>query len=114
MRTRRSVEIRWNLRRLMAERNMYSTTDLQPLLAARGVELSATQVYRLVTSAPERLNTRVLAAICDGLDCTPNDLIEVVASETQTPAKAVGGPGTGSGPRPTDRRPKRVKIAPDD
>ena len=42
----------WHLRRLMAERGMFVTTDLGPLLAMRGVCLSRGQVYRLVTRTP--------------------------------------------------------------
>jgi hypothetical protein len=37
------------------------------------------QVYRLVTSTPQRLNMDVLAALCDILGCGPQDLIEVDA-----------------------------------
>ena len=36
---------RWNLRRLMAERDMFATSDLVPLLAERGVSLSREQVF---------------------------------------------------------------------
>lgn len=54
----------------------------------RGANLSATQVYRLVTRPPERLNTRVLAAACDALGCTPNDLIQVKVTEQQPAPKA--------------------------
>ena len=37
MKTRTKVGYRWNLRMRMAERNMFATSDLVPLLAARGV-----------------------------------------------------------------------------
>jgi hypothetical protein len=46
------IAYRWLLRERMAERGMWKTTELIPLLAERGIELSATQVYRLVTSDP--------------------------------------------------------------
>jgi hypothetical protein len=36
----------WHLRRLMADKDMYATMDLRPLLAERGVALSREQVYR--------------------------------------------------------------------
>ncbi len=49
----------------MADRDMYATTDLRPLLADRGVVLSREQVYRLVTRVPERLSLQTLAALCD-------------------------------------------------
>ncbi|UMG92883.1 helix-turn-helix transcriptional regulator [Nocardioides sp. TF02-7] len=67
----REVDYRWHLRQLMATRGLFSTTDLAPLLAERGIELSAAQVYRLVTGTPERLNLHVLVALCDALGCTP-------------------------------------------
>jgi len=79
----------WQLRRLMAERELYQTTDLGPLLAERGISLSREQVFRLVTRPPQRLSMDVLAALCDILECTPNDLIEiqtVKAATTKAPA----------------------------
>ena len=42
----------WHLRRLMAERGRFATTELRPLLAERGVVLSREQVYRLVVRTP--------------------------------------------------------------
>lgn len=69
----------WRLRTLMAQRELYQTTDLVPLLAERGVILSREQVFRLVTSPPQRLSMDVLAALCDILECSPNDLIEIQA-----------------------------------
>ena len=52
----------WHLRRLLAERGIFATTGLGPLLAERGINLSEAQVYRLVTGTPERLSLRTLAA----------------------------------------------------
>jgi len=45
----RHVAIQWNLRQMMANRGIYQTTELVPLLAERGVRLSREHVYRLVT-----------------------------------------------------------------
>jgi hypothetical protein len=53
---RREVGYRWRLRELMATRGLFNTTPLAPLLAERGIELSASQVHRLVTGTPERLS----------------------------------------------------------
>lgn len=94
----KKMGIRWNLRKLMAAHDMFQTTDLGPALAERGIHLSREQVFRLVTQPPQRLSMDTLAALCDVLACTPNDLIEVetvnaevrkTASETTTPAPAV-------------------------
>ncbi len=106
----RTVGYVWHLRRLMAERGMFATTDLVPLLAERGVILSREQVYRLVAGVPERLSLTTLAALCDILGCSPGDLVEPVA-----PGGA-GRPGRGGGPgsRPAGPvRPRRAQIMPD-
>jgi DNA-binding Xre family transcriptional regulator len=79
----KKMGIRWNLRKLMAAREMFQTTDLVPLLAERGIHLSREQVFRLVTQPPQRLSMDTLAALCDILDCTPNDLIEIEVVNTQ-------------------------------
>ncbi|MFD8916094.1 helix-turn-helix domain-containing protein [Streptomyces sp. NPDC059575] len=79
----------WKLRQLMAERGMFQTSDLVPPLAERGVVLSREQVYRLVTQVPQRLGMDTLAALCDVLECTPNDLIEIKVVDRHLP-KAAG------------------------
>ena len=110
----RKLGYRWHLRRLMAEHDMFATTDLVPLLAERGVALSAAQVYRLVTGTPERLSLRTLVALCDILGCTPTDMIEPV-TET-APLRATGtstGPGGKSVPPGVKARtPRRAEITP--
>ena len=93
----RTIGYRWHLRRLMAEKDMYATTRLRPLLAERGVVLSREQVYRLVTGIPERLSLATLAALCDILGCQPGDIIEPVASAASSPAPE---PPPGQRPRP--------------
>lgn len=99
---------RWNLRRRMAEQDMFATTDLVPLLAERGIHLSREQVYRLVTAPPQRLSMDTLAALCDILACTPNDLIEI--DVVHTPVAKTGGPAERVAPpqvrRTTIRRPR--------
>jgi DNA-binding Xre family transcriptional regulator len=104
----------WHLRQLMAKAEMFSTTDLIPLLAERGIELSAAQVYRLVTGTPERLSLRTLVALCDILHCSPNDLIEPVA-ETQTALTATSrsraGSGQDAGTGLKNRTPRRAEIS---
>lgn len=102
----RKLDYRWHLRRVMAERDMFSTTDLLGPLAERGIRLSTSQVYRLVVERPERLSLKILMALLDILGCTMEDLIEPVAAG---PAKkmskaAVGGGGVG------ELRPKRARI----
>ena len=97
----------WHLRRLMAERGMFATTALVPLLAERGVVLSREQVYRLVTGVLERLSLATLAALCDILGCQPGDLVEPVAGPGGGGRRAAGPAATSSGPLP---RPVRARV----
>ena len=101
----RRIVMGWNLRQVMASRAIYQTSELVPLLAERGVHLSREHVYRLVTKTPQRLNIDILAALCDILDCEPNDLLQPLVQEE--PAKTgTGEPGPGIG----DLRPIRATI----
>lgn len=107
----RKLGYAWHLRLRMAEQNMFATTDLVPLLAERGVVLSAAQVYRLVTQTPERLSLRTLMALCDILACSPNDLIEPVAATRQSRATGTSGPAaTGATDGGRGRAPRRAEI----
>jgi DNA-binding Xre family transcriptional regulator len=103
---------RWRLREMMAARGLWSTTDLAPLLRERGIDLSATQVYRLVVQTPERLSLRTLMALCDALECTSTDLIEPVAEPV--PARKYKAASSGEpGSEVRVLRPKRARILPD-
>jgi DNA-binding Xre family transcriptional regulator len=101
------LDYHWHLRKVMADRDMFSTTDLIPLLDERGITLSSSQVYRLVVERPERLSLKILMALLDILDCTMDDLIEPVAAAgaTTRKRKAVGAENSVG-----DLRPKRARI----
>jgi DNA-binding Xre family transcriptional regulator len=97
----------------MAQHGMFSTTDLRPMLAERGVALSASQTYRLVVEKPERLSLKTLMALLDILGCSMEELIEPVAAQRQNRRTASGEtaePDTGLGLS----RPKRARIALED
>lgn len=87
----RTVGYQWHLRQIMATRSMFATTDLVPLLAERGVVLSREQVYRLVVGTPERLSLRTFAALCDILQCSPEELFEPTVEEATAPKRAQAG-----------------------
>jgi DNA-binding Xre family transcriptional regulator len=99
------IGYRWHLRRLMADKDMYATTDLRPLLADRGIALSREQVYRLVARTPERLSLATLAALCDILGCGPGDLVEPVTGAAGAGRRR---PGSAAGLLP---RPVRAQVA---
>lgn len=111
VRQRWKVSYQWRLREVMAEHQMYATTELVPLLAERGIVLSASQVHRLVTSTPERLSLPILAALCDIFAVDAAELIP-------TDATSVGVRKVASGDRPApgrvgelgDLKPVRARI----
>jgi DNA-binding Xre family transcriptional regulator len=106
------LDYRWKLREVMATRGLFQTTHLRPQLAERGINLSDSQVYRLVADTPERLNLKVLMALLDILDCRMEELIEPTAARSTTSQnKAVGQnrePATSVG----EFRPKRARVIP--
>jgi|SRR4051794_41141163 DNA-binding Xre family transcriptional regulator len=116
MAARRQLDFRWNLRQIMAAHQMWKTTQLAPLLAERGVKLSAAQIYRLVTEKPERLSMQTLVALCDIFGCTPNDLItpHVVAARAPKAADGSSHSGAGVAAMPAEFRPERARILDDE
>jgi DNA-binding Xre family transcriptional regulator len=87
------LDYRWHLRKAMADRGMFATTDL---------------VYRLVVERPERLSLKVLMALLDILDCSMEDLIEpfAPAGETAARKKKAAGAEASVG----DLRPRRARV----
>jgi DNA-binding Xre family transcriptional regulator len=104
----RKLDYRWNLRQVMAGRGMFATTDLIGPLARRGIKLSSSQVYRLVTERPERLSLKILMALLDILDCSMEDLIEPAAVAAAGRKKRAAGGEQGIG----ELRPRRARITP--
>ena len=94
----------WKLRQLMAERELWKTSDLGPLLAHEGIILSTAQVYRLVAKAPERLSLPTLVALCRIFSCTPNDLIELTDAEPRKEKKVRS--------LAAKTRPRRARVVP--
>jgi DNA-binding Xre family transcriptional regulator len=106
---RRQLDFHWKLRQMMAAHDLWKTTQLAPLLRERGVELSAAQIYRLVTDKPERLSMKVLIALCDIFDCTPADLITPYVVSARQP-RAASGESTGAAELTPELRPERARI----
>jgi len=106
---KRRVGYSWQLRDVMAQNRIYTATELVPLLHDRGINLSASQVHRLVSGTPERLSLQVLSALCDILECTPADLVTTTAENAGVRRTATGDlpapPATSAKLRP---RPARI------
>jgi DNA-binding Xre family transcriptional regulator len=102
------LDYRWHLRKVMADRGMFATTDLIAPLAQRGIRLSSSQIYRLVTERPERLSLKILMALLDILDCSIDELIEPFAQPGGAAARRKKAVGTETGIG--ELRPKRARI----
>ncbi|WRS29185.1 helix-turn-helix transcriptional regulator [Actinomycetaceae bacterium MB13-C1-2] len=110
----RNVDYHWNIRKVMNDHGMQSTTALVPLLAERGVFMTSTQVYRIVTGKPERLNMTFLAALCDIFGATPNDLIEPYVESSARRGRKTGTAPIKPASSGTKNRPTRAVIKPAD
>jgi DNA-binding Xre family transcriptional regulator len=110
---KRDVDYSWRLAELMAAHGMHNSTDLVPHVRERGIELSASQIYRLVTSKPERVSLKLIAAICDVFSCGVEDLVTVTATDVRR-KKATAA----SRPNVVDlnksARPRRARVIHDD
>ena len=106
---KRKVGYTWRLREVMAGRRIFTATELVPLLRERGIDLSASQVHRLVSGTPERLSLQVLSALCDILSCTPADLVATTAENAgvrKTADGDVSAPPSGT----AKLRPRAARI----
>jgi hypothetical protein len=111
MAAKREVSYQWRLREVMAAAGLFNASDLEPLLADRGITLSSVQVWRLVTQVPERLSLPVLAALCDIFGVTPAQLIATRAENIPARRRTAGG---GEGVTDlTVLRPARARLRPE-
>jgi DNA-binding Xre family transcriptional regulator len=100
-----SKRFTWWLEERMHERGIHQITALQRQLNAHGIDLSSSQIHRLVTQVPERLNLEVLSALCEILSCSPADLIEVHAAVRKRAAASSNVVDMA-----TTIRPKRARV----
>lgn len=114
MSEQRRIGYKWNLRQVMAQRNLWKTTELIPLLRSRGINLSNAQVHRLVTASPERIPARTFAALCDILECTPNDLFEPFVELRAARTADAPAQSEDLGLRPGHPIARRVRLVPPD
>lgn len=81
------MKIRWRLRMAAAQREIWTGTQLQRLLAERaGLQMSSASVSALFSKEPSQVKMSTLIALCTALECTPNDLFEVDTTPVERPA----------------------------
>ncbi|ROS56581.1 helix-turn-helix transcriptional regulator [Frigoribacterium sp. PhB118] len=79
-------QIDWNfrVRELMARAGMRNSRDLVEPLHERGITLSESQIYRLVSQNPDRISFQVFVSLCDIFNVEPNDLLTYTAADIRT------------------------------
>lgn len=78
------MALEWKLRKVMAEKNIWSGAELGRLLQdLAGYKLSAPSISVLMNEQPRQVKAETMDALCNALECTPNDLWEF----TMTPYK---------------------------
>jgi DNA-binding Xre family transcriptional regulator len=106
--------MRWNLRLAAANRGIWQASQLQRLLAERGLVISAGKMSGLWSGSPISLKLADLDVICAVLACDIGELLipepdSVPRPQTDTSDDAAtqagtGQPGTGRTPRVVPRR----------
>lgn len=67
--------LEWALRKVMAERGIWSGAELLRLLREKaGYRLSAPSISALLNERPKQMKSDTLDALCTALSCSPNDL----------------------------------------
>lgn len=90
--------MKWNLRMVAAQRDIWKASELQRMLADAGLVISAGKMSHLWSGRPLTVRLDDLDIICEVLDCTPADLLvpEKRGDRQPTPAmetekQVVGG-----------------------
>lgn len=101
--------MRWNLRLAAANRGIWKASELQAMLAERGLMISAGKMSGLWSGHPASIKLEDLDIMCAVLDCGVEELLipepDRVAGPTADCApQAATGTGTGTGTTVTPRR----------
>ncbi|MEV0372819.1 helix-turn-helix transcriptional regulator [Streptomyces sp. NPDC050636] len=67
--------MKWNLRMIAAQRDIWKSSELQRLLAEAGLVISAGKMSSLWAGQPVTVRLDDLDVICEVLQCDPSDLL---------------------------------------
>jgi len=78
--------VKWNLRLAAANRGIWKASELQRMLAARGMVISAGKMSGLWSGSPNTIRLDELDVICAVLGCEPGELLLPEPDKVQQPA----------------------------
>ncbi|MFM9812781.1 helix-turn-helix domain-containing protein [Streptomyces scabiei] len=101
--------MKWNLRLVAAQRDIWKASELQRMLAEAGLTISAGKMSGLWSGQPVTIRLDDLDVICDVLSCTPADLLipepdKAAARRPDTDASVVSPAAAAAGQEPIVRR----------
>ncbi|MGO9352778.1 MAG: helix-turn-helix domain-containing protein [Mycobacterium sp.] len=67
--------MKWNLRLVAAQRDIWKSSELQAMLADAGLTISAGKMSHLWAGRPVSIRLDDLEIICSVLNCSPNELL---------------------------------------
>jgi DNA-binding Xre family transcriptional regulator len=76
--------MKWNLRLVAAQRDIWKASQLQAMLAEAGLVVSAGKMSHLWSAQPVTIRLEDLQIICSVLRCTPNDLLVFTEEATSS------------------------------
>ena len=98
--------MKWNLRLAAASRGIWKASELQKMLADRGMVISAGKMSGLWSGRPNAVKLADLDVICAVLGCEPGELLIPEPAPAARPAGAPAGqaPAAGDAPAVVPRR----------
>jgi DNA-binding Xre family transcriptional regulator len=102
--------MKWNLRLAAANRGIWKASEMQRLLAERGLVMSAGKLSGLWSGQPNSIKLDELEIFCAVLDCGPDELLMREPSAVPVPVapqseeQAAAGSGAPIRPRKPQRR----------
>ena len=82
--------MKWNLRLAAANRGVWTASELQRMLADRGLVISAGKMSGLWSGQPQSIKLADLEVLCAVLNASPDELL--VREPDRVPAAAAPGP----------------------
>ena len=83
--------MKWNLRLAAANRGIWKASELQKMLAARGMVISAGKMSGLWSGHPNTIRLEELDVICAVLGCEPGELLLPEPGKVPQPAPEEAG-----------------------
>ncbi len=82
------MTLEWRLRRVMADRGIWTGAELARLLWEKaGYRLTAPSISDLLSRPPRQLKVETLDALCTALDCSPAEILVHTPSRRTVPAE---------------------------